>query len=85
MIDNTGAHAGNATVDSVEVPDGRALQAEVARVIRQCKADDPFAAVTLIADSPLSGTLLRRQLVANGHLGDGTCNIRLLTASRPHR
>lgn len=66
-------------IDDVEVPDGRALQAEIARFIGQRKAEDRFAAVTLIVDSPLSGTLLRRQLVVEGLLGDGTCNIRLLT------
>lgn len=72
---------GRAAVDSVDVSDGRALQAEVARLIQQRKAGDPLAAVTLVVDSPLTGTMLRRQLVAEGHLGGGTGNIRLLTAA----
>lgn len=77
----TSSNNGRAAVDIVDVSDSRFLQAEVARIIQQQKADDPLAAVTLLVDSPLTGTMLRRQLVAEGHLGGGTGNIRLLTAA----
>jgi ATP-dependent helicase/nuclease subunit B len=77
----TSPKTGSAAVDSVDVPDARALQAEIARIIQQRKAGDPLSAVTLVVDSPLTGTMLRRQLVAEGHLGGGTGNIRLLTAA----
>ncbi len=76
----TSDETGKDVVISVEVSDGRDLHAEVARIIQQCKTGHPLAPVILVVDSLLTGTMLRRQLVAEGRLGDGTGNIRLLTA-----
>ena len=58
-----------------------ALHAAVAEAVAAAKAADPMAPVTLVVDSPLAGTQMRRQLVASGALGPGVAGVRLVTPS----
>jgi len=67
------------TVDRLAVSDSGVLQDAVARLVLESQADDPLAAVTLVVDTPLAGTMMRRQIVASGALGAGIANVRLLT------
>ena len=69
------------TVDRLAVSDSGVLQDTVARLVRESQAGDPLAAVTLVVDTPLSGTMMRRQIVASGALGAGVANLTLLTVS----
>lgn len=57
------------------------LHARIAELVRAAQASDPLAPVTLVVDSAGAGTLMRRQLVASGLLGDGIGNLRLVTVA----
>ena len=57
------------------------LQDAVVLLVRELQAGDPLSAVTLVVDTPLSGTTMRRQIVASGALGPGVANLKLLTVS----
>ena len=65
----------------IGVSSNSALHVALGELIRSITTARSLSAVTLVVDSPLIGTLLRRQLVANGHLGSGIAGLQLLTVS----
>lgn len=54
-------------------------QGWLAAVIADAQRDDPLAPVRLVVDSPLTGTVLRRQLIASSLLGPGVANVSIMT------
>ncbi len=57
------------TIENRSYSDNRDLQLKLLEATLKAKAASPFAAVTLLVDNPLQGTLVRRQLIemaANG-------------------
>ena len=65
--------------DRTTAKHARELQGIVASLVAAAKGADPMASVTLVVDSPLAGTVMRRQLVASRPLGDGVAGLRLTT------